>query len=83
MRYNNILLILLLFIYALSCGNSAEKNKEKARTVKKSDKQTAGFSQKINSKKNQNSASQKIKAPDFNLADLDVIFWIFLPMKGK
>ena len=77
MRCHNIFLILLLFFYTLSCGNSAETNQEKIRNANKSNKPTTAFSQKINSKKNkaykknQNSASQKIKAPDFNLADLD------------
>ena len=75
--------------YAFSCGNSAETNQEKIRTAKKSSKPTTAFSQKINSKKNkaskkiQNSASQKIKAPDFNLADLDGNILNFSAYEGQ
>ena len=89
MRRHNILLILLLFIYALNCGNSTETIKEKTRDDKKSNKPTTAFSQKISSKKNldseknQNSASQKIKAPDFNLADLDGNILNFSSYEGQ
>ena len=89
MRCHNIFLILLLFFYAFSCGNSAEKNQEKTSAVKKSNKPTKVVSQKINqkknkaSKKNQNPASQKIKAPDFNLADLDGNIMNFSAYEGQ
>ena len=89
MRCHNIFLILLLFFYAFSCGNSAEKNQEKTSAVKKSNKPTKAVSQKINpkknkaSKKNQNPASQKIKAPDFNLADLDGNILNFSAYEGQ
>ena len=89
MRRHNIFLILLLFFYILSCGNSAKTNQEKIRTAKKSNKPTTVFSQKINSKKNkaskknQNSTSQKIKAPDFNLADLDGNILNFSAYEGQ
>jgi peroxiredoxin len=89
MRCHNIFLILLLFFYALSCGSSAETNQEKIRTVKKSNKPTTAASQKNSSKrnkateKNQNSASQKIKAPDFNLADLDGNILNFSAYEGQ
>lgn len=89
MRCNNIFLIPLLFFYALSCGNSAKTNQEKIRTAKEKIKSTTAFSQKINSKKNkaskknQNSASQKIKAPDFNLADLDGNILNFSAYEGQ
>ena len=71
MRCHNILIILLLFFYNLSCSNSAEINQEKTNIVKKSNKPITAVSQKVNSKKNkaskknQNPVSQKIKAPDF------------------
>ena len=89
MRCNNIFLILLLFFYTLSCGNSAETNQEKIKTAKKSSKTSPAFSQKINSKKNkvskkiQNSDSQKIKAPNFNLADLDGNILNFSAYEGQ
>ena len=57
--------------------------------MKKSNKPTKVVSQKINqkknkaSKKNQNSVSQKIKAPDFNLADLDGNILNFSAFKGQ
>ena len=77
MKCHNIFLIPLLSFYAFSCGNSAETNQEKIRNAKKSNKSITVSSQKNSSeknkasKKNQNSASPKIKAPDFNLEDLD------------
>ena len=89
MRCHNIFLILLLFFYTLSCGNSAEASKEKTSTVEKSSKSATAQSHKINSnkkkasKKNQNSASQKIKAPDFNLSDLDGNILNFSAFKGQ
>ena len=58
MRCHNIFLILLLFFYTLSCGNSAETSNEKTSSVEKSNKPTTTFSQKINSKKNK---AKKIK----------------------
>ena len=89
MRCHNIFLILLLLFCTFSCGNSAEKNQEKTSAVKKSNKPTKVVSQKINqkknkaSKKNQNPASQKIKAPDFNLADLDGNIMNFSAYEGQ
>ena len=89
MRRYNIFLILLLFFYILSCGNSAETSQEKTINAKKSKNQSNAFSQKISSKKNkaskknQNSASQKIKAPDFNLADLDGNILNFSAYEGQ
>ena len=89
MRCHNILLILLLFFYTLGCGNSAEISKEKTSTVEKSNKSITAASQKKNSKKNkaskknQNSASPKIKAPDFNLADLDGNILNFSAYEGQ
>ena len=89
MRCNNIFLIPLLFFYALSCGNSAETNQEKIRTAKKNSKPITVSSQKNSSKKNkaskknQNYASPKIKAPDFNLADLDGNILNFSAYEGQ
>ena len=89
MRRYNILLILPLFFYILSCGNSAGTSQEKTATAKNSNKQTTALSQKISSnknkapKKNQNSASQKIKAPDFNLADLEGNILNFSAYEGQ
>ena len=89
MRRSNIFLILPLFFYILSCGNSAETSQEKTTTAKNSNKQTTALSQKISSnknkapKKNQNSASQKIKAPDFNLADLEGNILNFSAYEGQ
>jgi len=89
MRRYNIFLILLLFFYILSCGNSAETSQEKTINAKKGKNQPTAFSQKISSKKNkaskknQNSASQKIKAPDFNLADLDGNILNFSAYEGQ
>ena len=89
MRCHNIFLILLLFFYTLNCGNSAETSKEKTSIVEKRTKPITAASQKKNSKKNkaskknQNSASQKIKAPDFNLADLDGNILNFSAYEGQ
>ena len=89
MRCHSIFFILLLFFYTFSCGNSTEKNQEKTSSVKKSDNPTTAFSQKINSKKNkaskknQNPAPQKIKAPDFNLADLNGNILNFSTFEGQ
>ena len=89
MKRNNIFFILLLIFHTLNCGNSAEKNQEKTRTVKKSDNAATDFSQKMNSKKvkaskkYQKSVSQKIKAPDFNLADLDGNILNFSAYEGQ
>ena len=89
MRRYNIFLILLLFFYILSCGNSAETSQEKTINAKKGKNQSTAFSQKISSKKNKaskknhNSASQKIKAPDFNLADLDGNILNFSAYEGQ
>ena len=89
MRCHNIFLIPLLFFYALSCGNSTETNQEKVRTAKKNSKPITVSSQKNSSKKNkaskrnQNSASPKIKAPDFNLADLDGNILNFSAYEGQ
>ena len=89
MRLYNIILILLLFFYNFSCGNLAEKNQEKAIAAKKSDKPNTAFTQKIDAKKdksfkkNQNSPSQKIKAPDFNLADLNGNILNFSAYEGQ
>ena len=89
MRCHNIFLIPLLFFYALSCGNSAETNQEKIRTAKKNSKPITVSSQKNSSKKNkaskknQNYASPKIKAPDFNLADLDGNILNFSAYEGQ
>ena len=89
MRCHNIFIILLLFFYTLSCSNSAGKNQEKTSTVKKSNKPNTAVSQKVNSKKNkaskknQNPVSQKIKAPDFNLADLDGNILNFSAFEGQ
>ena len=89
MRRSNIFLILPLFFYILSCGNSAGTSQEKTTTAKNSNKQNTAFSQKISSnknkasKKNQNSASQKIKAPDFNLADLEGNILNFSAYEGQ
>ena len=88
MRCHNIFIILLLFFYNLSCSNSAKTNQEKTSIVKKSNKPITAISQKVNSKKNraskknQNPVSQKIKAPDFNLADLDGNILNFSAFKG-
>ena len=89
MRCHNIFIILLLFFYTLSCSNSAGTNQEKTSTVKKSNKPNTAVSQKVNSKKNkaskknQNPVSQKIKAPDFNLADLDGNILNFSAFEGQ
>ena len=89
MKCHNIFLIPLLFFYALSCGNSAKIDQEKINTAKEKSKSTTAFSQKIISKKNktskkkQNFASQKIKAPDFNLADLDGNILNFSAYEGQ
>ena len=89
MRRHNMFLILLLFFYTLSCGNSAETSKEKTSIVEKRTKPIIAASQKKNSKKNkaskknQNSASQKIKAPNFNLADLDGNILNFSAYEGQ
>ena len=89
MRCHNIFLVLLLFFYTLSCSNSVETNQEKTSTVKKSKKLNTAVSQKVNSKKNkaskknQNPVSQKIKAPDFNLADLDGNILNFSAFEGQ
>ncbi len=89
MRYYNIFFILLLFFYTFSCGNSAKTDQEKTIISKKSDKQNTAFSQKVSSNKNkttkkdQNSALQKIKAPDFNLADLDGNILNFSAYEGQ
>ena len=89
MRSHDIFLIPLLFFYALSCGNSAKTGQEKIRTAKEKIKSTKAFSQKTNSKKNkvsrknQNPASQKTKAPDFNLADLDGNILNFSAYEGQ
>ena len=89
MRCHSIFLIPLLFFYALSCDNSAEINQEKIRTAEKNSKPITVSSQKNSSKKNkaskknQNSASPKIKAPDFNLADLDGNILNFSAYEGQ
>ena len=89
MKFHNIFLIPLLFFYVLGCGNSAQTNREKTSTVEISKKPITAASQKKNSKrnnaskKNQNSASQKIKAPDFNLADLDGNILNFSAYEGQ
>ena len=89
MKCHNIFLIPLLFFYALSCDNSAEINQKKIRTAKKNSKPITVSSQKNSSKKNkaskknQNPTSPKIKAPDFNLADLDGNILNFSAYEGQ
>ena len=89
MRPYNIFLTIIIFFYSLSCGNSAETYKEKTKTAKKNNKPAAAPLNKTNSKKinaadkNQKSTSQKIKAPDFTLADLDGNILNFSAYEGQ